>query len=144
MLNVRGICCLRPGLQKVSRNITVVSIIDRFLEHARIFYFRNGGNQELYLASADWMGRNLDKRIETMFPVTDPALQNRLVFALNTYFEDNTNAYELESDGSWKRIQTRKSTPRRAQQILYDDAVNAVDNIRTRTKRFRPLKQPKK
>ena len=68
-LNVRGICCLRPGLKGVSDTIEVVSIVDRFLEHARIFYFRNGGDEEVYLSSADWMPRNLDRRIELLFPV---------------------------------------------------------------------------
>ena len=69
MLNVRGVCCLRPGVAGVSENIEVCSIIDRFLEHARVFYFRNGGHEEVYLGSADWMTRNLIKRLEMLFPV---------------------------------------------------------------------------
>ena len=71
-LNVRGICCLRPGLKGTSDDIEVVSIVDRFLEHSRIFHFRNGGDEEVYLASADWMPRNLDRRIELLFPVEAP------------------------------------------------------------------------
>ena len=74
-LNVRGICALRPGVPGVSDNIEVVSIVDRFLEHARVYYFLNGGDEEVYLASADWMTRNLDKRIELMFPVEDRRAQ---------------------------------------------------------------------
>ena len=79
MLNVRGICCLRPGVVGVSENIEVRSIIDRFLEHARIFYFRNGGHEEVYLGSADWMRRNLVKRLEILFPIVDANLRRRLI-----------------------------------------------------------------
>jgi polyphosphate kinase len=74
---VRGICALRPGIPGVSTNIEVVSIVDRFLEHSRIFYFLNGGDEEVYLASADWMSRNLDKRIELMFPAEDADAMRR-------------------------------------------------------------------
>ena len=89
LLNVRGICCLRPGVGGVSENIEVRSIIDRFLEHARVFYFRNGGHEEVYLSSADWMLRNLSKRLELLFPVIDPQHRRRLIDALETYFADN-------------------------------------------------------
>ena len=71
LLNVRGICVLRPGVEGISENIEVRSIVDRYLEHARVFYFRNGGHEEVYLASADWMRRNLLKRLEIMFPILD-------------------------------------------------------------------------
>ena len=77
-LNVRGICCLRPGVKGVSETIEVVSIVDRFLEHARIFHFRNGGDEEVYLASADWMPRNLDRRIELLFPVESPDCRSKV------------------------------------------------------------------
>ena len=82
LLNVRGICCLRPGISGVSENIEVRSIVDRFLEHARVFYFRNGGHEEVYLSSADWMRRNLSKRLELLFPVIDPNHRRRLIEAL--------------------------------------------------------------
>ena len=88
-LNVRGICCLRPGVKGASETIEVVSIVDRFLEHARIFYFRNGGDEEVYLASADWMARNLDRRVELLFPVEAEAAKAKVLAALDTLFQDN-------------------------------------------------------
>ena len=78
LLNIRGICCLQPGIEGISENIRVVSVIDRYLEHSRIFYFQNGGAEEVYLSSADWMTRNLDRRVELMFPVDDPKHVARL------------------------------------------------------------------
>ena len=81
-LNVRGVCALRPGVPGVSDNIDVVSVIDRFLEHSRIYYFLNGGDEDVYLASADWMSRNLDRRVELMFPIDDPEHKARVLTAL--------------------------------------------------------------
>ena len=101
LLNVRGICCLRPGVAGVSENIEVRSIVDRFLEHARVFYFHNGGHEEVYLSSADWMQRNLSKRLELLFPVSDPGHRRRLIDALETYFADNVKAWRLQSDGTY-------------------------------------------
>lgn len=120
LLNVRGICMLVPGVKDLSENIKVVSIVDRYLEHSRIFYFQNGGSPELYLSSADWMSRNLDKRIELMFPVLDRAAFKEVRGILNTYFEDNTNAQELLETGIWQPVK-RKSGDKelRAQEILY-------------------------
>ena len=88
-LNVRGICCLRPGVTNLSKNIVVVSIIDRFLEHSRILYFHHGGDRRLFISSADWMPRNLDRRVELLVPVEDPVLKDRLLLTLKTYFKDN-------------------------------------------------------
>ena len=103
-LNVRGICCLKPGDPKYSRNIEVVSIIDRFLEHAQIFHFHQGGDSQVYIASADWMTRNLDKRIELMIPIEEPALKRRLVRVLEAFFNDNTQAYRLLPNGASQRL----------------------------------------
>ena len=114
LLNVRGICCLRPGLAGVSENIEVRSIVDRFLEHARVFYFRNGGHEEVYLSSADWMQRNLSKRLELLFPVIDPNHRRRLIEVLQTYFADNVKAWRLLGDGRYERVEQGSQVPRPA------------------------------
>lgn len=103
-LNVRGICCLKPGDAKYSKNIEVISVIDRFLEHARLFYFHQGGSSEVYISSADWMTRNLEKRVELMIPIEEPALKRRLVRILEAFFQDNTQASRLMPDGTTQRI----------------------------------------
>ena len=113
MLSVRGVCCLRPGVPGFSENIEVCSIIDRFLEHARIFYFRNGGHEEVYLSSADWMKRNLSKRLELLFPIADPDIRRRLIDALQTYFADNMKSWRLRSDGSYEKVAIKGSKARR-------------------------------
>lgn len=120
LLNVRGICMLVPGVQGLSENIKVVSIVDRYLEHARIFYFQNGGAEEIYLSSADWMNRNLDRRIELMFPVLDHDVFKEVKSILNTYFEDNTNAQVLKENGTWEPVKRNPDEKeRRTQEILY-------------------------
>jgi len=100
-LLVRGICCLRPGLPGVSDNIRVISIVGRFLEHSRIFFYRNGGDEEVYLSSADWMPRNLNRRVEVMFPVEDPDNRERLKEILDLYLHDSVKARELQPDGTY-------------------------------------------
>lgn len=102
-LNVRGICMLIPGKRNISDNIRVISIIDRYLEHSRIFYFENGGTPEWYLSSADWMPRNLERRVELLFPVLDRHNQELLAYFFNIFFSDNIKAFEMLPDGSWKR-----------------------------------------
>jgi polyphosphate kinase len=102
-LNVRGICALRPGVPGVSDRIDVVSIVDRFLEHSRIYYFQNGGDEDVYLASGDWMNRNLDKRVELMFPVDDAGHKARVVHVLRSMFRDTDKARWLRSDGAYER-----------------------------------------
>lgn len=126
-LNVRGICCLRPGVPGLSENIQVVSIIDRFLEHARIFAFHHGGEERVLISSADWMPRNLDRRIELLIPVEDPGCRQRLLRALDVYFSDNVKARRLLADGTHERLQPGDNEPVRAQQRLFEDAVQAVE-----------------
>jgi len=138
LLNVRGICCLRPGLPKVSENIRVVSIVDRYLEHARIFYFRNGGHEEVYLSSADWMTRNIDRRLETLFPVTQPEHRSRLTSMLRVYFADNVKAMELRPDGDYTPVQVSGERIR-AQEKLYADAAEAAAAAEHAPVKFRPL-----
>ena len=122
-LNVRGICALRPGVAGMSERIEVVSIVDRFLEHSRVYWFLNGGEEEVYLASADWMTRNFDKRIELMFPVVRPEHKAKVLFALRAVFKDNCHAYQLAADGSYTRRTPAKGEPMfRVQHVLQDEA----------------------
>ena len=109
-LIVRGACALRPGVPGLSSNIKVRSIIGRFLEHSRIFYFRNELAHDVYLASADWMSRNLFRRIEVAFPVLDKQLKKRVMQeGLQIYLKDNLNAWELAPDGQYHRKKLRPS-----------------------------------
>jgi len=140
-LNIRGICCLRPGVPGVSDNIEVVSIIDRYLEHARIFYFRNAGHEEVYLSSADWMGRNLDRRLEILFPIQAPKQRRRLVATLKTYFDDNVKARKLMPDGAYVHVQ-RPGKRVRAQETLYRQAVEAARANPAALTRFKPMTRP--
>jgi polyphosphate kinase len=103
-LIVRGTCCLRPGVPGVSDNIRVRSIVGRFLEHSRVYYFHNGGTEEVYCASADWMDRNFFRRIELMFPILDNGLKARLLADLDTYLADNVQAWELRANGDYRRL----------------------------------------
>ena len=108
-LIVRGACALRPGVPGLSENIRVRSIIGRFLEHERIYYFRNDLKHDLYISSADWMARNLFRRIEVACPVLDPALKKRVIEeGLKYYLKDNTNSWELQPNGTYKRRKLRK------------------------------------
>ena len=122
-LNVRGICALRPAVAGLSDNIEVVSVVDRFLEHSRIYYFLNGGEEQVFLASADWMSRNLDKRVELMFPVDDAAHKTTVLNALRAMFRDNVKARCLRPDGSYERKTPQAGEPPfRVQQHLQDEA----------------------
>jgi polyphosphate kinase len=118
-LFVRGICGLRPGISGLSDNIRVTSIVGRFLEHTRIYYFHNGGSPDIYLGSADLMPRNLDRRIETLFPIEDFALKQQLVEILDIVAADNVNARELQSDGSYIRVSRRPDEPARDSQAEF-------------------------
>lgn len=110
-LSVRGICCLRPGVKGISDHITVSSVVDRYLEHARIFRFRNGGEPRLFLASADWMPRNLDRRIELMVPVEDPEGMKKLTSILKTCLADTKQAWRLKSNGAYERRKPDSRNP---------------------------------
>jgi polyphosphate kinase len=118
-LVVRGVCALRPGVKGLSENIRVRSVIGRFLEHSRIFYFQNGGKEEVWLASADWMDRNFFRRIEVAFPVLDPKLRKRVIDeGLKPYLRDNQRAWEMQPDGSFRLKVSRRAKPFDAQACL--------------------------
>jgi polyphosphate kinase len=121
----RGISALRPGVSGVSNNIRVVSIVDRFLEHSRIFYFGNGGDPQVYIGSADWMDRNLSRRVEVVWPIEQPDLKQRLIReVLGTLMADNIKARELLPDGSYRRVQVEPNQPRvRSQERFLEIAV---------------------
>ncbi len=102
-LIVRGICCLRPGVPGLSQNIRVLSVVGRFLEHSRIFCFENSGEEEIYFGSADWMPRNFDRRVETLIPVEQPALRQKLRSLLELYLDDNRQAWDLQPDGTYSQ-----------------------------------------
>jgi polyphosphate kinase len=112
-LIVRGVCCLRAGMPGVSENITVRSIIGRFLEHSRIFFFANGGEPEYYLGSADWMPRNFDRRVETVAPIEAPVLHERLASLLHTCLDDNRQAWMLQPDGTYVQRTPAAGEPER-------------------------------
>jgi polyphosphate kinase len=120
-LVVRGICALRPGIKGVSSNIRVRSIIGRFLEHTRVFQFDNGGDPIIYLSSADWMGRNFFNRVETCFPIEDPALKKRILKECRLYMADNSQAWELASDGRYRKAETPSGKRVSAQETLLAD-----------------------
>jgi polyphosphate kinase len=124
-LVVRGVCALKPGIAGLSDNIRVRSIVGRFLEHSRVFYFRAGGAEEVLLASADWMDRNFFRRIELCFPVLDPALKRRVIReGLQPYLDDNCHAWEMRPDGSYEQVRPRRGRRRSAQEeLLYTLAI---------------------
>ncbi|HEY3076804.1 MAG TPA: RNA degradosome polyphosphate kinase, partial [Burkholderiales bacterium] len=121
---VRGLCCLRPGVPGISDRIRVRSIIGRFLEHSRVFYFSNDGAEDVYLASADWMDRNFFRRVELCFPVLDPALKKRVIReGLMPYLEDNSQAWVMGPDGNYERLRPRRGAKGRSAQ---DELLNTL------------------
>ncbi|MDR2376189.1 MAG: polyphosphate kinase 1 [Treponema sp.] len=132
-LCIRGVCTLVPGLPGLSENIQVRGIIDRYLEHSRIYYFANGGAEELYLSSADWMPRNLERRVELMFPVLQDDIRERLKHTLEAYFRDNTQAWFQDKDGGWKRLSPAAGeSPFRVQEYLLSRAAaDSPETVRT-------------
>lgn len=144
MLSVRGICCLCPGVKRLSENITVVSIVDRFLEHSRVFYFYRGGEERVFISSADWMPRNLDRRLELMVPIDDADHRRRLVDVLETTFSDTVKGRELLADGTYRTRRPRRGrTAIRSQEVFYRQALEAVEAAhKARHTSFEPHQPP--
>ena len=130
-LIVRGICCLKVGIPQVSENITVRSIVGNFLEHSRIFYFENNGDSEIYMGSADWMPRNLDRRVEIVFPVLDEELKARAYHVLEVELQDNVKARLLGADGVYEKIDKRGRQVINSQLIFCEEAKAAVPKTQT-------------
>ncbi|MBV4421561.1 RNA degradosome polyphosphate kinase [Clostridium tyrobutyricum] len=118
-LIVRGICCLKPKIPQISDNITVISIVGRFLEHSRIFYFYNEGEELIYLSSADWMNRNLDRRVELLFPIENIEIKEKIKRTLRIYLKDTLRAKQLNNDGTYSRIDKRGKKPLDSQETFY-------------------------
>ncbi|WP_058485975.1 RNA degradosome polyphosphate kinase [Defluviitalea phaphyphila] len=127
-LIVRGICCLKPGISGISENITVRSVVGRYLEHSRIYYFYNNGDEEVYLSSADWMPRNLDRRIEILFPIEDKNLKNRLINILENILKDNMQTSIMNSDGKYSKINRRRKQAFNSQEYFGELAIEDVKN----------------
>jgi polyphosphate kinase len=115
-LNVRGLCCLKPGLPGLSESIRVYSVVGRFLEHSRLYRFVNGGDTEYYTGSADWMKRNLENRVETIVPVIDREVRQELDRIIEVYEQDNSSAWDAYPDGRYDRRRPAEGEPRRAAQ----------------------------
>lgn len=139
-LSVRGTCCLRPGIKGFSENITISSVIDRYLEHARIFYFHQGGAQLMFISSADWMSRNLSRRVELMIPIEDPDHKRRLRGILETCLADNVKSRHMLPDGSFRKpLAARGSKAVRSQEVFYKQAVEtAEETLQARRRAFEP------
>lgn len=139
----RGICSLRPGIKGISENIRVRSIVDRFLEHSRAFYFGNGGTPEVYIGSADWMDRNLSRRVEVVFPIEHPLLKKRLIDEmLGVSLSDNVKARELRPDGSWVRVVGDPNKRVRSQSKFLELAAEAAARIPTEPGILAPVTMP--
>jgi polyphosphate kinase len=131
-LLVRGICCLRPGVPGLSANITVRSIVDRYLEHSRLFYFENGGRPEVWAGSADWMPRNFFRRIEANFPIEEARLRRRVKEELLAIpLADNVKAWRLKPDGSYERVSAAGQPPVRSQQEFMERTMRAAKPARS-------------
>jgi polyphosphate kinase len=126
-LIVRGICALRPGLPGISENISVRSVVGRFLEHSRVYYFHNDGNPEVFCASADWMERNFFRRIEVCFPIERKQHRDRIVDDLETYLLDNEHAWVLKPDGRYERASSIDVPGVSAQQLLLQRYADNTD-----------------
>ena len=129
-LIVRGICCLRAGVPGLSENISVRSIVGTFLEHSRIFYFHNGGYEEVYMGSADWMPRNLDKRVEILFPVEAPELKEEVIHILNIQLADTLKAHIMKPDGNYDKVDKRGKTPLASQEYFCQEAMERASAMK--------------
>jgi polyphosphate kinase len=144
-LFVRGICCLRPGIPGISERIQVCALIDRYLEHVRVFRFANGGQEEVFISSADWMPRNFHRRVEVLLPILDPTIRERMVAASDISTSDNTKTWELGSDGTYTRVAAAPGAPLvRSQQRFIELAKERVKQSDTlaRGGRFHILRVP--
>ncbi len=144
-LNIRGICCLRPGVPGLSENIEVVSVVDRMLEHARIMHFRHGGDDRVFISSADWMGRSLDRRVELLVPVEEDRPRKRLMAILECYFKDNIKGRRLQPDGVYEIPSKRRSSGLKmpAQEWLYRETCRAAELVsQSRKAVFEPHRAP--
>lgn len=128
-LLIRGICCLRPGVPNVSENIEVRAIVDRYLEHGRVFRFSNGGKEEIYISSADWMPRNFHRRVEVMVPIDDPGLRIKLSDHLSLQLLDNVKAWALQSDGSYQRVQIKPGTQPMRSQLKFQELTRELVRV---------------
>ena len=138
-LIVRGMCCLRPGVKNLSENIRVRSVLGRFLEHSRVYYFANDGQDDLYLASADWMDRNFFRRVEISVPVLNPAIKNRMLAELELYVQDEAGAWQLSSDGHYTRLSPNRRTGASVQRELLSRAEKEHDPLVKPPKRLVPV-----
>ncbi len=143
-LVIRGICCLKAGVPDLSENISVRSIVGNFLEHSRIFYFYNDGSPEVYMGSADWMPRNLDRRVEITFPVEDPELKKQVIHILEVELEDNVKAHMLQPDGTYEKEDKRGKVLINSQEQFCEEAVRMAEEFRkkddlTVTRVFKPI-----
>ena len=136
-LIVRGICCLKTGIPGISENIQVRSIVGDFLEHSRIFYFHNNGEENVFMGSADWMPRNLDRRVEIVFPVEDESIKKEVIQILEIEMQDNMKAHVLQPDGTYVKVDRRGKVLLNSQMYFCDwaqqRAKKPVDPIKTRT-----------
>jgi len=140
-LIVRGICCLRPKIPNLSENIRVISIVGRFLEHSRIYYFENAGQPELFLSSADWMPRNFLRRVEVAFPIENPALRDEIVNGvLPKFLHDRVKARELQPDGSYRRLKPEGTEPREQAQLQFRERSRRQSKKQSRSKKERAAK----
>lgn len=142
-LVVRGICCLKTGIPGVSENIHVRSIVGDFLEHSRIFYFHNDGHEEVYMGSADWMPRNLDKRVEILFPVEDDTLKQEVIHILDIQLQDTLKAHILQPDGTYLKQDLRGRKKICAQNYFKQEAVRNANKRKKEQKAkrtFEPMK----